>query len=76
LLWHSVLANRTPYNKCSKLYVEVHLSYASQTNITQGSTVPADYKHLIEVFGNIVSEDGILLVSWVDFGRAINVTKG
>ena len=56
--------------------MEVHLSYASQTNITQGLTVPADYEHLIEVFGNIVSEDGILLVSWVDFGRAINVTKG
>ena len=42
----------------------------------QGSTVPADYEHLIEVFGNVVGEDGMLLVSWVDFGRAVNVTKG
>ena len=76
MLWHSVLANRTPYNKHSKLYVEVYLSYASQTNVTQGSMVPADYEHLIEVFGNIVGEDGILLVSWVDFERAVNVAKG
>jgi len=42
----------------------------------QGSMVPADYEHLIEVFGNVVGEDEILLVSWVDFGRAVNVAKG